>query len=415
MRYEFIEEPTQQLTSPESAPQALLRNIARTGARGVEAAVGLPGDIGKGLLGLANLGIEKATGKPSPLPQEIPLLPTSESLKTSLTKPLEERFLPKGYLQPQGEKEELADTITSDLASLLIPVPGAGKIPFKRSLAAAGLGNLAPYLAKQIGYGEEAQTGIKMGTMLATTMLGPTKLKNYMSNLYNKAESLIPQGATVSAAKIEPTLDRLRKVVSKGDLTPSKQFLKDRVESVERLIKDGNISVEDAWSLKKDLNEWFSGQSPKGAEKLASPLIYDINSTLELYGKKNPEFIKSLRSADDVYRGINKAGYINKFLQENINRKNIGYATASMLLGGHPIQTTGKAILGGIALRGLVQGSAALKNSAEIRKYYARIISAAARKNAPLMGKYVEKLDSALSKVVPESKQQESGRYEFLE
>lgn len=398
--YSLVEDVPQE----ESFVPKVVRHTARTAARVGETALGLPGDIAQGLLWLGKKGESLLGGKPH-LPERAPL-PTSQDIKEYGTGTIA-KALPKDYLEPQSKGEQFSDEFFSDLTSLAVPLSKAGKIPFKRALAVSGLGNLASFTAKDMGASEGVQTGVKLGTMLATTMAGPGKLKEHMSNLYKNAEQSIPEGAMVSTEKIKPIMDKLTKITTTGDLTPSKKFMLDRINAVQEKMVGGKIPVTHAWALKRDMNEWIHDiTKPYGVEKYIPSLSNGLNNVLTEYGKQNKDFLRSFKEADNISIGLSKASHVNKWLQKHVSNKNLSIATAALLFGPHvgvPLALTGKAIVGAGATRYGVQAFEALKNSSAIRKYYADVIGTAAKKDLAATTRNVSKLNKALAKEVNES------------
>lgn len=396
----------------ESFPEAALRNVARTGARGIESLLGLPGDIAQGLLGLTNIGLEKFTRQPSPLPRTTPI-PTSETIREELTKPIGEAIAP-GYLEPKGTAEEVADAFVSDLIPLLLPVKG--KLPLGRALATAGIGSAVGLGTKQLGLSPQTQEKAKVGAMVATSLFGVPNVRKYMEKLYDIAEESIPANARVSTKNLVPNLDKISKSIGKGIPTPSKDAVRRIVDDIKMKTAGGSIPVSDAWQIKKDLNELaFAKTSPKGLEKMLPTLVNDFNGLLEQAGKSNPNFISALREADNIYQGINKASAFKKWVNNNINLDKLVHPTTALVLGEHP-QGFIKGALGAFGAKGLYNRIESSFRSGSVAKYYAQAAKAAASQNIPAATRAIKRLDNALVKEFPEMNQQgPSGRFHILE
>lgn len=397
MDFELSYLPKSKEPEQESQGGSALRNVARSTARATESVLGLPGDIASGVLGLTNLGISKLTGSQSPLPSSLPI-PTSETVKEYVTKPIEKKLLPEGYLEPKGEYEELSDAFVGDVASLLVPLKT--KIPFQKSLlkagAIAGAGNLASFGAKKLGVGEKGQAGVKIGTMLATSLIGPKSVKNYMNGLYDNAENLVAEKAKVSAEAIKPNLKKLNKILDLGIMTPTKEKVAKAVSGIESKISRGKIAVKEAIELKRNINELAYSKEAKGIEKLLPTLTEDLNKTIAKYGVKNPEFFSNWTQAEDIYKGLNTHSKTSKFLQKAFsNEKLIGTGATAVLTGAN-LPFTAKALLGGLTAKESLKFAESLKNSSAIRNYYLKTINAAAKENLPLSLKYIGKLNSEL-------------------
>lgn len=187
---------------PEETPTRVAgRFAARTVARGAESLLGLPGEIARGVTALTKpieelpdipiqeglLGnITRLFPSMKSVRKLAEYLPTSETVQEYITKPISKHVLgEEEYIEPKGSVEKLGDSIVSDLAPMLV-----GKIPFTKALTAAGLGNIAKWAAGQAGVTEPKQEGIKLGTMLFTSLLGgPVSLRGYAKTLPKKRAS----------------------------------------------------------------------------------------------------------------------------------------------------------------------------------------------------------------------------------
>jgi hypothetical protein len=395
----------------ESYAGKALRGIARGTARAVETVVGLPGDIEQSALYLANKA-RAALGK-EPLKQTESLFPTSERVKQSLTKPIEEAVFQKEYLEPRGSLEEFGDTALSDLVSYLIPIAGAGKLTanaIKKAGIITGAGNLTALAAQTFGAGEGTKAGVKMGTMLVASMGGQKQLLQHMNKLYQAAEESIPKNAVISTEKLQPELKKLASILDKGELTPSKEFLRDRLISIEDKISKGTktIPLAETWELKKNINEWLA--DPKLApqsERYAMQLSHHLNDTLQGAATKHPEFIKNLREADDIYRGLHQQTKVARFLQKHVNADKILSPITGIAFYLNPMG----ALKGGLASYGAKSvwlPAEAFARSPEIRKFYIKALGAAAKGNATVASKYVKKFDETAADLYPE----QSGEWE---
>jgi len=201
-----LPKPEEKNEPSESIFGTTARTVARTGARALETAAGLPGDISEGVLGLLgaaekgifgtetipkkvdvtfgklgtlNKAIEFFTGEKSPLPETISP-PTSDQIREYVSKPIGGK-----YLEPQAEWEKVSDAVVQDLVPLLVPVKG--KVPFTRALKVSGLGNLASWATKKLGGGEKEGAIAKLGTTLLTTIVHPGTIAKFAKTLSPEA------------------------------------------------------------------------------------------------------------------------------------------------------------------------------------------------------------------------------------
>lgn len=395
--------PTEEPES-EGYGKAALRNVGRTGMRAVESTLGLPGDISQGLLSLANLGIEKGLGVSSPLPTQSPI-PGSENIREALQR-APEHLTPEAKAKFQGKFEEVSkprgkvEEFSDEFIKDLIPLTLTGVSPASAAKL-SGIGNLASWGAKEVGAGPGWQSGAKIGTMLLASIPGNgPKLREHMKSLYDKAESSIPQGAQVSAKTLEPRIEKLRSLTSTGIETPAKNEILKIIDQLESKIVNGKVPLSEAWQIKKDLNDiLFSGKPLKGLERNLNPLVSDFNSLLQEAGKQNPDFVKYLTEADDIYRGLNQSSYIKKQLNNIVTADKSLYALTTSLFTGHPIETAkGLAVAHGIKTG--VNIIEPFAKSRAIQNRYWQVVKAASQNNIPTAVKNIKLLDKEIRKEV---------------
>jgi hypothetical protein len=401
----------------ESLPSTALRHTARTAARVGETLLGMPGDIAQGALGalkageqgsnwLQNkLGLGGVMGSgESAFPERAPL-PTSEEVRTNVTGNIA-KSLPKDYLEAKTPGEQFSDEFFSDLTSMATPVPGMGKLPIKRALAVSGLGNLGKWASKDLGASEGTQTGIKIGTMLAATMAGRGKLNQTKKDLYKNAQQSIEKEVKVKNL-LEPISNKWELAIEKGASdTPSKQFIKKRIDDIRANTVGNRIGIENVLELKKDWNELkHSSGIPNRAEPAFNEMMKSLHSMINDYGKTNPKFYDSWKQAEDIHQGLTKASATNKWMQKHVTPLRIGGAAASILLGNsmglpHAAAPGATALAGVVGTKYGVRAFEALKNSPTIRKYYADTVASAVKRNVAATVKNAQKLDRVLEEKI---------------
>ena len=389
MAYEIID-------PNESFIKKALYGTGRTAARAAETAINFPGQAIEGIKYLSGkLGLD--------VPEGPMILPTDFKIGGEA-------------LQPKTPGEEKWDEFISDVTGLLLPIPGATKLSKLKAAGIAGAGQFSKWLASEAGGSEKTQAGVKLGTMLAGTLLGPTGLKDYRRKLYDSAEEAIPKNALISIDKLQPSLNKVTNVLKQGAMTPNKKGINGITRALQNKIKDGKLPVSEVWEFKRNLNEIFSDPSKlQGVEKLAPLLTRGLNDVLTEYGKENRFFLKALREADDITRGMNKASIVNKALQKHVSDKNIGYITGGVLLGHVPVAKGAKAIGAGLGVKNAVKGLEALKNSSAIRGYYSKLVGAALSRNTSQITRNLRSLDKAVTDEYPENKPIGDGRYQVID
>ncbi len=429
MPYEVLEyfepEQEQSVSQEESTPGYLLRQGTRLGSRALEAIGGLPKagvELAGSIYGLIpeNLRQKQLIQKSVPGGQlfskayEIGsnLLPSSENIRSGLS-----QLAPSGYLEPHTEREQLADEIVSDVASLMIPIGPLKAVNPLKALGISGASNIASYLTKNIGGSEKAQTGVKLGTMLLTSLgMGPS-LKNKAEQLYKTAEESIIPGERIPANSLQKTLNKITKDYTTKGLTKSagKADVERIVDEVKSFIHDDKIGLHDLWVVKKDMNDAISkvGFHTKGGRELKI-LEEEMKSVLK--NSPNKAFSSALSAADEIYGGAQRAKDINEYIKGIVNNKVFG-GTALFAILHNPGATLpnaarvaglGAATLGGMHAKEILSN---ILKSPAIRNEYAAMMNAAAKENSKLVIRHAKKLNKAIEKQGAKPR----SRYEILE
>jgi len=402
MPYELIEDEPQQ----EGIIGKGIRNVARTGARALESVVGLPGDI----VGVMNTVLEGLTKKlnPSSKVENIKppsFLPGSESLREKVTS----KISPGGYLEPKTDYESLWDSFVGDLAQFVIPI--GGQVPVKQAIKLSGLGNLAGWGAQQLGYDPSTQAKAKVGTMLLSSLIQPTALKGYVKHLYDSAEKSIPVNASIDFGNLTKDLQKSLSAIKRGD-NPNKQFIIDRIQTVLGNVKKSTnkINVQQAWELKKDMNEWLGKDLSPKQRHYVQKLSEGLNGVLSKYGEKNKEFLSLYKEADDIWGGLAASSTVKEKLNKWITEEHLVNPIMLVLLGLHPAKTLGQ-VAGLITAKEGVNVLEPVIRSKRIRSYYGNVIKETLNNNKDNALKYVAKLNKEIDKELP----QQNSRWEFID
>lgn len=457
MPYELLEEAPQQ----ESTLGMLGRTGARTLARGAEAIAGLPGDIASGVLGLANYGISKATGKPGPLPERVNLgpalfgpigvgvdiasrvlgkespvpqinLPTSEDIHQKVTKPLTGEFL-----EPQGKGEQFYDDIIGDAATLLIPVKG--KVPFVKAavgaLGRSAIGNTAKWAAEEVSGSPLVGAGAKIGSMaLAGTFGGRKELSKLKNQSYQDAFSKIPENAKFNFSPEKSQIEKLAKSLTKGD-RPDKAFVLDRLRSINNITnKAGKGSIQEAINLKQDWNKYLADPSlPKSSRDAIKQAVGIVNDGIKRYGETNPGFFKPYQIGEELTGALQSTNFIQKVLSKHpVLQDSMKNPLMKHLLFGGAAYGIGKmsvpalvGIGGGVVgARESAKAYQLLSRSPVARRYYKDVIEATLKNDTKAIAKNLARLDKAANdftakhpdfELLPEEGGEQGGRYEFID
>ncbi len=404
-----LKEPAQQ-ASTDYDEGDLQRSIERQQAmltsRALEAVVGLPSDIANFVGGIFG----KDFG-----------LPGSEELRQFSEKAT------GGYTKPQTPFEKKAGETFQDIA--LMALPGARQYNLIRNIGIPVMGNLAKYGLENLGTTEKSQSYGKMGLMVALDLLAnrsPGGAKAYVSELFQKAESAIPEGMLIDATKLEKSLGKLQSELTKGGSRPTTQKALEKVSEIQNEIKGGTIDAKRLAAYRPSINETieelggFKIDLPKRLKARAVDNLNDVKksviSTLYDYGEKlNPEYLKNAQSANEAYAVMQKSKFITNLLHDKIPYSPQSRAVQTLFH--YAPYAAGVALtkLSPVAGAGAVAGYGAYEGikiliqvmkSPTLRKYYTETLKAAARENIPKATKNLKALDKAMADL-PDQKNRE--------
>ncbi len=411
---EFSSEPAQDFPvfgevieefKPSTVIPEIGRHIARTGSRIGESLLGLPSDI----LQTAQIGargLEKGAGKirekiglkPLEIKERPPGVPGSEELREISTKLFGEK------VTAQSPTESFIDDIVSDAAVLAIPVKG--KIPFMRSIGTALAGNIGAKGAQELGFGEKGQTSAKIGAFFLSGLAGKGNVKKYWNQQYKLADEAIPSGAKVQTFPLFRKLNKLAIELEKGISTPSKTFVKAPLNNIRKKVERGVTSVEELVQMKRDINELrgslYKDLTGKQSVRYAQGKINDLSGLIDQeiakYGKKNPEFLKHYKNANEAYAGFNQSKRVGKW----INRKLGAFGKPAILIleGMFPKLLPASAT----AFVGLKAGEIATRvfRNPTLRRFYGNMVKDAVKENSAGFVKNLKAMEKELKKSDPD-------------
>ena len=381
MSWEPIEEE-----EPQRNPlQAAGRQVARVAAKGVGGFVGGVGDLAN----LASVGLEKV-GAISPESGQGYREKTLTSAK--IREGLEEEY---PSLKPENKIERFADDVFETIGSLGTGGPGktaAFKILRKLGLSVGA--NLGKEVVDQVLSEDNSKEGqyTKSGILFLGSIINPKLAAQEAAKKYAKAESLLPQGANVASTKVLNQLNAIENGITKGRpksaLSNAELFVIDKIDKARKLDQNGRIDVQQLVAQKKSLNEDLGNLFPefgqagtKSVRNQAKRVNRALNDAIDEYGASNPEYLKNLRAADEIYATIAKANSFGDWVKQNFphspwSRAGLLFAEKSL---GQAIKIPYKAL-----------------NSPEIRNLYAKAIGKAAAEDAKEFAKVMDQLDKKL-------------------
>lgn len=331
-------------------------------------------------------------------------LPTSKDVREGVTKRLTGE-----HLEPQSENEAIGDSFVQDAVTLFLPGP-KGKAAFAKAMGISAGANLAHKGVKELGGSETQQEYAKAGTMLLLSLFGRNGFRgaqNHVNDLYQKAEKLLPPGATADATKLTKNLTDLRNKMTKGTVAPSEKFVIDEIDAVLGKVKNGQIPVDEAWASTRSINEKlqnivFNTQEKAGkarARKLAKQINSDLNEVIADYGKTNPKFYKAFSEAQQGFGALGQSKTVSNFISKHAKTYAPHSAMGLLLTAVTSPATAAYTLATGVA------SAAALKTgeliyrigkSPVLQKYYINVLKDAAIQDAVAMNKNLESLEKKL-------------------
>lgn len=334
--------------------------------------------IGIGLKGFAG-GLLGSLGDLSEFAQSIAgiekpfkILPSSQDVGAFFEKASGEKFT------PETTGEQFLFQGTTGLGSILGlggPIKGATKLG---TLARTALGAFVPAGVATITEKEKLppwmQAASTIGSSFLLHRLTGKGLKDMERALYKKVNSLVPEGTTVPAPKLESKIGHLESDLKKGLEATSESAVLKTLDKLRNKIIDGEIGVDELAASRRSLVEMRLEneirKSPR-ARNLLNSLFDGIDETIENYGQKNPEYLKLYRQANSLHKGLQESKSIEHFIKKN---PYLAIAGATFLQYISPFTTGATVVLG----KGAALGSALARNPG-LRKAYWEVLKNASK------------------------------------
>lgn len=392
------------ILSPEETP--LDQGLAKAMRSVLPAIGGLPGDLASLTEGAANWIANQVTG--INVGEEFKKRTGKEQARIPTSADLTEKFdaLTESKYVPQNEKEEFLDELGGDIATLLIPANKPGKA-FKALGVAVG-SNLAKEGVKYLGAGEGSQTATKLGTMTFLSMFNPGGVKRYVNELYQKADAVLPEGASIGSKKYVAELNNLERKLKHGIRhTESTNAVVEQIKNAKDYAKKGKLEIKDITDAKIKLNDirrqkvydpQLRGKEvQKGLEKNFNKLSNILDNAVETYGKENPEYLKFYKDAQSGYRGIQQSKQASNFIKKTVGKhKNLILGAELAHLFYSPISAVPTGILGVGGLKSF-ELMKRIMDSKVLRKYYLDVIKGASQESAPTVIRNMKKLNDEMN------------------
>jgi hypothetical protein len=304
--------------------------------------------------------------------RNIPIDRFSEQIKR-------EKGLSDEYLEPRNFAESVAQKFSGKAPAAALFGPAA--------LAAAGGASLVGAGLKKLGLPEWAQDVAEFGTDVALGF-GTGRLKTpsaVQKAGYDTAKSSVPKNLKVSA---KPIIDSWYEVGEKLDTEASAKVagkVEFALNKISKLLGKGDkLNPAQIIDLRSSINQVGSEINKLDAAKYIQPLKDGMNDFFASYGATNPKFFDSLSKADQLTTMKHMGSYVDKF----------GNWFGGLGMVAKPIQW--------LATKTLGKGESFLKSIVklpEARKYYLNTIAAGITQDPNLFLKNITGLKNEVEKV----------------
>ncbi len=401
--------------------------------------------------GILDIGKSLVTGKP--LEYSGNVFPTPEQIRENVTKPLTGQTL-----EPKNRKQQVAQDLFADFASLK---PG---MSLGKAANLSVIGNLISETAKWLGHDTTGDV-LKTGAYIAGSFPGLYKqFSDKTTKLYGRARELAKDARVettglsnfleaaqkehgkegfIGTEKVHPRFDPIVKSIESIPATAEQQAAhhEQRIKSINEayeaeLRKNGlvfdkkaiarrdaalantekeasqlksgktDISVNDLIERKQEVNEWIremeekGGVSPKGIRKLRQ--VRDkLNSYIQKFGAKNPEFGEVWNEAEQRYMAQNERSAAGKFMEKHINADLFKHPVMKVLyhtpvVGWGMLPLAAGSIGAAHVAKYATRVTDLLMRSPEARKMYFKSLAAASKGNSKLMNGYARKVEQVI-------------------
>ncbi len=220
-----------------------------------------------------------------------------------------------------------------------IDLPAAALTDSKLTALADQLVGKTPYfgnkLQKKYIDSENQIKGVLNKIYDETGPVRTDELNSKIANLYEKADSLIPSEAKSKPIHLKKAIDSIEpKLKETAILSPDREKLgnilskiKEEIEPTSKLVSEfGSIKlpiqdyeVKKLLGTKVNLNDIINWDEVRGVKGLAKDLQKATKKDLEEYGKTNPEWLASFKSADNLFGKAAKREKLEELLGKSTN------------------------------------------------------------------------------------------------
>lgn len=403
---------------PLSTLDEFKRHTARTGARIAESIAGFPGDI----VNFVKFLGDKLPDQPSFLKSEpnfvqkvgrkaLESIPSSNDLKEFSS------YLTSGFTDPKNAQEELADDVTSLATILINPSKAVSSFPqflktIGKSVARAGAVKGVGKGVELLGADEETKGYTEIGTLFLTGLMGGKTADKFVAEKYKEARNAIPQGTLLNSSNLDAALAKVDQQLAQGISTNTKNEVRSALNELKAKTVKGQIPavelVESVHNINERINSKKLFDELKSSEKKQLKHRYDllkkeVHKEIADYGKNNPDFYESWKTANEAYGTIAQSKKVSNFIQSKLGSipHHLAGSLAIDLFLGNPAATLG--VIGSYSAVKLGELMTRIAKSPGLRDHYMKVILEANNENLPATLKHLNALDKEAQKIQNES------------
>lgn len=382
------------------------RHIARLTSRGIEQAVGLPGNL-RDLAYAAKDYYQKNMPKelknaPEPevfkkIEEAIPVMKTVSDLLGYLpTSRQVKRFSEEksqGYTKPKNEFERVGDEVFEKIVSSSLP--GTGQRNVWKNFAAPVLSSLGKEAVKYIGGGEKSQLLTEFGLSLAIP-LAAGNAPELNRNLWQNIERTVPNVAVNANQQRQRAQNLVTRLQNEGLGSAGETRVITTLNNFINATANGQMTARQLVGFNRSLNEIRGDPTLlKGSRTLLNEVSSLVKDTGRQFEQVAPNFYRDWQRANEIHGAIQQSNYVARTV-EKLSDRIVSDGARTLFAGA---LSTGAATASALppiyAIYKMTQVMDRMARSPELLRYYTGVLVNSIQGNTALAAKNLEKLDNA--------------------
>ncbi len=400
----------------EEQPSGLTRVAGQLGLRGLESIVATPREVGefaqrivpketliKGAekigLGEGARSLLEATEKYAPYK----LFPTYEQTRKFTQDLFGDAF------EPKTEAERKIGETFGEFSTLVFPFLGGIK-PLRSFLLATGA-NAAKESGEWMGLSRKTSDLLKRGVYTVGAFIHPKAAENFYRRNFKAAQTVLPENATVPSRQIENSIQALETDLRKGGISAADRLPLEQTKNLKEVMQGAQTPIEGLTAFKRKYNiargeiyKQLEGNKVgiKTAHRNMERVGKIADKALEGYAKRNPEWGKYYKEANNAFGAIANSNRAARFLKAHLPTFAITHLGLHALLGQFAgLKALGTGLAASAASVPLYYATRTLNRimkSPPLRREYLKLMQESVKGNVKAVARSVHLLDQGLSK-----------------